>query len=274
MMPRIVNLTACLLAAAPLFAGKRIQMESADLATKGVEQQEMLLDATRFRVNSGNTSMIFLTGGGRSRMLVLDKSRNEYMEMDQQTMDQMGQMLQGMMAQMEQMMKGMPPEQRAMMEQMMKGKMPQMPAAAAAPPTVYAAQGRGSVNGFACTNYEGTRAGQKVAEVCAAQPEDLKLAAADFQVFQKMQEFIKGLVQAMQNSPLIASVNAGLAETGFEGFPVQRTTFVNGQATRREQLKSVTDAAFTDADFSVGNARKTEIPDMSGMMGAGRGRGK
>jgi len=80
---------------------QRIQMESTDLATKATDQQELLLDATRFRTNNGNTSAIFLTDGGRNRMLMLTKSRNEYMEMDQQTMDQMGQAMQGVAAQME-----------------------------------------------------------------------------------------------------------------------------------------------------------------------------
>lgn len=272
MTKSIVWLAACLLAALPVWAGKRIQMESTDLATKAVETQELLLDATRFRVNTPSTSMIFLTSGGRSRMLMLDKSRNEYTEIDQQTMDQMGQMMQGMMAQMEAMMKNMPPEQRAMMEQMMKGKMPQ----AAAPPaaTMYTARGRATVNGFACTNYEGTRAGQKVAEVCAAQPADLKLAAADFDVFRKMQEFMKAVLQAVANSPFASEANAGLAETGFEGFPVRRTSFVNGQAARQEVVKSAADATFTDADFSAGNARKTELPAMGGLAAPGRGPGK
>ena len=261
----------CLLAVAPLFAGKRIQMESTDLTSKATKQQEMLVDSTRFRVNDGNTSVIFLTDGGRNRMLMLDKSRNEYMEMDQQMMDQMGQAMQGMAAQMEAAMKGMPPEQRAMMEQMMKGKMPQ--AAAAPAPTTYAAKGRGTVNGFACTNYDGTRAGQKVAEVCAAQPADLKLAPADFQVFRKMQEFADGMRQAMANSPFAAAANVNVGASGVDGFPVQSTTFLNGQATRQEVLKTVVDATFTEADFSVGGARKTEMPDMSGL-GGGKGKAK
>jgi len=162
---KFLILSVCFLGALPLFAGKRIQMESTDLATKATEQDELLLDATRFRMNSGKTSAIFLTDGGRSRMLVLDKSRNEYMEIDQQTMDQMGQAMQGVAAQMEAAMKGMTPEQRAMMEQMMKGKMPAA-AAAPAPTTTYTAKGRGSVNGIACTNYDGMRAGQKVSEIC------------------------------------------------------------------------------------------------------------
>jgi len=263
------------MAALPLFAGKRIQTETTNLSDKTTKQQELLLDATRFRTNYGNTSVMFLTDGGRNRLVMLDKTRNEYTEIDQQTMDQMGQAMQGISAQMEAAMKDMPPEQRAqmqqMMEQMMKGKMPQ--AAAAPARTSYAAKGRGTANGFACTNYEGTRGGQKVAEVCAAQPADLKLAPAEFQVFRKMQEFTAGLTQALQNSPMATGINLNMGDAGVDGFPVQRTTFQNGQATEQEAIKSVTDANFTDADFSVGNARRTEMPDMSGL-GGGRGKAK
>jgi len=269
---KFLTLCVCFLAALPLFAGKRIQMESTDLATKATEQDELLLDATRFRVNNGNTSAIFLTDGGRSRMLILNKSRNEYMEIDQQTMDQMGQAMQGVAAQMEAAMKGMTPEQRDMMEKMMKGKMPA--AAAPAPTTTYTAKGRGTANGIACTNYDGMRAGQKVSEICAAQPADLKLGAADFQVFQKMQQFMGGLQRSLQNSPFASMVNSRLADNGISGFPIKGTTFQNGQATKEDALKSITEAAFTDADFSVGNAKKTEMPDMSGLTGAGKGKGK
>ena len=267
-----LTLCLCFLAAVPLFAGKRIQMESTNLTSKATEQQEILLDSTRMRMNSGNTSVMFLTDGGRNRMVTIDKSRNEYMEIDQQTMDQMGQAMQGVAAQMEAAMKGMTPEQRAMMEQVMKGKMPQ--AAAPAPSTTYTAKGRGTVNGIACTNYEGMRAGQKVAEICAAQPGELKLAAADFQVFQKMQGFMGGMQRALQNSPFASAVNSRLADNGISGFPIKGTTFQNGQATREDVLKSITETAFTDADFSIGNAKKTEMPDMSSLTGGGKGKAK
>jgi uncharacterized protein YabE (DUF348 family) len=156
---------------------------------------------------------------------------------------------------------------------MMKGKMPPGAAGGSPATTAFAAKGRATVNGFACTNYEGTRAGQKVSEICAAQPADLKITANDYQVFRKMQEFADGLRKAMQNSPLAGALNLNVAQSGVDGFPVQSTTFENGQVTRKEVVKSVADAALTDAEFSVGSARKTEMPDMTGG-GRGRGRGK
>jgi hypothetical protein len=110
------------LAAAPLWAAKRIQMETTDFTKNKTTPREILVDADRLRINDGDTSVMFLTKGG-NRLVTLNKTRNEYQEMDQAMFDAMGQQLSGMMAQMEAALKGMPPAQRAQMEQMMKGKM-------------------------------------------------------------------------------------------------------------------------------------------------------
>src|SRR5579863_6969335 len=142
-----VGLAAAL--ATPLWAGVRIQVESTNVGTGETTKQEILLDAERLRLNmtgkDSNRSVMFLTDGGRDRMVMLDKERNEYREMDQQTMNQVSQQLQGVMAQMQEKMKDMPPQQREMIEKMMKGKMGQMPGQAAAPArTTYTAKGSGS----------------------------------------------------------------------------------------------------------------------------------
>ena len=174
-------------------------------------------------------------------------------------MKQMAEQMSGMMAQMQAAMKNMPPEQRAMMEKMMKGKMPQ--AAAAAPKTVYTAKGSGSVNGFSCTKYEGDLSGVKESEVCAALPAQIKLTPADLQIFEKMKQFSSSSLSALANSPVKISVPSGYGfEEGYEGLPIQKTDFENGQATKRSELKSITRTNFTDADFSLGDAKKVELP--------------
>ncbi len=246
---------------APLFAGVRIVAEDTDLATKKVTTDQILLDANRMRMESDDgRSIMFLTDGGRNRMVVLDKAKNQYQEIDEATMKQLGQQLSAAMAQMQAQLKNMPPEQRAMMEKMMKGKMPQA-AAAAAPKTVYTAKGSGSVNGFSCTRYEGDLAGKKEAEVCAALPAQLKLTPGDLQIFERMRQFSASLVSTLANSPVKVKVPTGYGlDQGYEGFPIQRVDFENGQATKRSELKSITRVNLTDADFSLGNAKKVELP--------------
>ena len=201
-------------------------------------------------------------------MVMLDKAKNQYQEMDEATMKQMADQMSGAMAQMEAAMKNMPPEQRAMMEKMMKGKMPQAAAAAAPPKTVYTAKGSSTVNGFSCTKYEGTRGGEKEADVCAAVPAQLKLTPSDMQIFEKMREFSSTLLSALANSPVKISVPKNSLEAGYEGFPIQRTDYSGGQPTTRGELKSITRVNFSDADFSLGNAKKVEMP----IPGAGRGK--
>jgi len=269
-MKRLTLVAAAALAASSLFAGVRIQSEDTNLATKKVSTDVILLDANRLRVDSDDgKSVMFLTDGGRNRMVMLDKAKNQFQEIDEETMKQMGQQMSAAMAQMQAAMKNMPPDQRAMMEKMMKGKMPQ--AAAAAPKTVYTAKGSGSVNGFSCTKYEGDLSGVKESEVCAALPAQIKLTPADLQIFEKMKQFSSSLLSALANSPVHISVPSGYGfEEGYEGFPIQKIDFENGQATKRSELKSITRTNFTDADFSLGNAKKVELPIPGGARGKQR----
>jgi hypothetical protein len=262
-MKRLLCIAAAL--AAPLWAGVRIQVESTNVGTGETTKQEILLDAERMRVNitgkDSNTSVMFLTDGGRNRMVMLDKGRNEYREMDQQTMNQAAQQMQGAMAQMQEQMKNMPPEQREMMEKMMKGKMGQIAGRGAAPVrTTYTAKGGGSVNGFSCTKYEGTRGAEKVSELCAAKPSDIKFSPSDFQVFEKMKEFVSGFQNALANTPFGGGGFRDMADPGFEGYPIQQTIFRNGQPEVKMETKSIARASFGDADFSLGSAKKVEMP--------------
>jgi hypothetical protein len=252
-----------LLAAPTYAAGLRAQVESTKVDTGEATHQEILLDADRLRVNitgkDTSTSIMFLTDGGRDRMVMLNKNRNEYREMDQQTVAQMSQQLQGVMAQMQEKMKDMPPQQREMMEKMMKGKMGQAAGRGAAQMrTVYTAKGSGSVNGFSCTKYDGVRGTEKVAEVCAAKPGELKFSPSDFQVFEKMKEFAASLQNAFTNA-IGAGDFRSMAELGYEGFPVEQITFSGGKPELKTEMKSITRASLSDADFSLGSAKKVEM---------------
>jgi hypothetical protein len=264
----ILLLTAIL--AAPAFGAVRIEVDTVKLGNGETTKQEILLDAARMRTNftskTDNSSVLFLTDGGRNRIDMLDKNKNEYHEIDQQTIEQMSQQLQGAMAQMQEQMKNMTPEQRAMMEKMMKGR-GQIAAALTSPvKTIYVAKGSSSVNGFPCTKYDGMRGDEKVKEICAAKPSELKFSAADFQVFDKMKEFSKSL-QSLSQSPL-GNAYAGITDPGYEGFPVQSIDFENGKPTEKTELKSIQRASFSDADFSLGSAKKVDL------MPARQGRGK
>jgi hypothetical protein len=262
---KLISLTAIFLAAAPLWAGVRIKAEMTDLKTNKTTQQEMLLDNDRLRVNINNgegnsSSVLFLTDGGRERMVMLDPARNEYREMDRQSMEQVSQQLQGVMSQLQSQLQNLPPEQRARVEQMMKGRAGPASQAGAAPArTTYAAKGSSTVNGFACTNYEGTRGSEKVADVCAAKPAHVRFNPADFQVFEKMKEFAGSFASGLANAPLANNRFADLMQAGYEGFPIQQTSYSGGQATTKMEVKSIERAGLSDADFSLGSAKKVDL---------------
>lgn len=253
-----ISLSAIILAAAPLWAGVRVKAEQTDIKTNETTQQEMLLDTERLRANERNRSMLFLTDGGRDRMVVLDTARNEYREMDRQSIEQVSQQLQGVMGQLQSQLQNLPPEQRARLEQMMKGRMGQA-GQPAAPLTTYTAKGSGSVNGFPCTQYEGMRGAEKVADLCAAKPADVRFSASDFQVIEKMREFGANMLTTLANSPLANSRVADLMQPGYEGLPVQQTSYSGGQAINKWEVKSIERVSFSDTDFSLGNAKKVDL---------------
>lgn len=263
---RLLSCFTLAVAAAPLWAGVRIKVDVTDLASKAVTQQELLLDTGRMRMNmtpatGPKTSVLFLTDGGRNRIVMLDSERNEYREMDQQTMAQLSQQLQGAMSQLQAQLQNMPPEQRAAMEKMMAGRMGQLAGqGAAAPKTVYTARGSASANGFACTKYDGMRGAEKVMELCAAKPGDLHLEAADFQTIEKLRDFVSQMTAGLANSPLAQTRVGDWVQPGIEGFPVQSMAYSGGQATMRTDVKQAERASFSDADFSVGSAKKVDMP--------------
>jgi hypothetical protein len=205
------------------------------------------------------TSVLFLTDRGRERIVVLDS--HQYRVRDKQSMEEMSQQV---MSQLQAGLQNLPPEQRVRVEQMMKGGVgPGGQAAGSRIRITYTAKGSGSVNGFACTKYEGTRGAAKVVELCAAKPSDFHFNAADFEVFQKMREFGAslgtGLAGGVGVSPFAATRVSELMEPGFDSFPVQHTWYGDGLATTKMEVKSIERANFSEADFSLGSAKKVDL---------------
>jgi hypothetical protein len=256
----MTKMIASLAFAVPLMAAVSIVSESA--TGSRTSTQTILIDSTRMKSEMTSTSgegatVLFLTDGGRDRMVLLDKTKNEYREIDQQSMAQMTGQMQGAMAQLNERLKNMPPEQRAMLEKMMKGSMPPGFGQAAKPdPISYKAVGSTTINGFACTMHEGTRGGEKVVEVCAAQPSQLKVSPADMQVFEKLKQFTAAMTDQVGN---FARGIDQYFDTGVPGFPVRRVTYSGGQVTHRSEVKSVGRVNVGDADFSLGSARKVDL---------------
>jgi hypothetical protein len=93
--------------------------------------------------------------------------------------------------------------------------------------------------------------------VCASQPADVHFNPSDFQVFEKMRQFSADLANS---NPLLSGAKTSyLMNPGFDGYPVERINYSADQATTKWQVKSIERANLSDADFSLGSAKKAEL---------------
>jgi hypothetical protein len=220
-----------------------------------VTTNNILLDRTHMRAESrsGNEQVAFVYDGSAqvARMINLDKKT--YFEMTRAQAQQMGQQADSAMAAMQEQLKNMPPEQRQMVEQMMRARgLGAGPTRGGGPPASerieYRRTGTDKVAQFPCTKYEGYRGQAKVVEVCAAEPRDLGVTAADFEVTRQFAEFIK--IMLPQAADQIATYGS-VEEQGFAGFPVRRTSFRNGAVESVSELAELRRETIPPATFDV-----------------------
>ena len=145
--------------------------------------------------------------------------------------------------------------------------------AAALAKTVYTAKGSSSANGFSCTKYDGMSNGQKTVDLCAAPSSVVHFAPTDYAVFDHMKKFTESMQQMAANSPMGGLDTYNFTNPGYQGIPVETTTYSGGKAVTKTELKSVKSASFSDADFSLGSATKREMP-MMGTPGTAGAKGK
>ncbi len=248
------TLLLVLLCSIPSWAGKRIVM---NMTVDGVSQRlETLVEPTRLRMNMGDlASIIFLTDGGRSRIVTLTPATNQYMEIDQAIFIELQTSLDGLFAKL-------PPEMRDQLKEQMRKEttsvaQPQVPK--------MVLSGERTVKGFPCKVYAVMNGDLKTQEVCVASAADLGISSADAAVFGLMRTFSEELLRSLSQLPFPMQLD------GFEqylnplsgtrdGQGVQVIHYENGKATAEDLIQSVDDATFTDADFSTGTAVKREMP--------------
>jgi len=215
---------------------------------------QIQLDKTHMRSEShaSSESMAFLFDDGSKTARVVNMDKKTYMEMNAAMQQQMQQA----MAQMQAQLASLPPAQRAAMEQMMKGR-GGFPGAggAEAPKIEYRQAGSDKVGQWACTKYDGYQGQQKVMEVCAADPKDLGVTSADFEVAKHLADFLRGFMPQAANQ-IVVSGNP--AEQGFSGIPVRRTTYVNGRPDTVSEIKEVRREAIPASAFQVPSGFKRE----------------
>ena len=219
----------------------------------------MQLDSTHVRADLGRGSngAVVVFDGTAQVLRMIDSERKSYREVTRAQTAQVGALLAAVQAQLEKF----PPEQRKAMEAMLRGRAGMLAGGPALAPISYARTGPSKVGAWGCVLYDGLRDGQKVVEICAADGAEFGLTAADFQGVRQLVEFVKVLV------PLAAdeiAVYGSLEEQGFAGFPVRRTTLVNGMPDTVTELVDLRRESIPASAFEVPAAftREELFPNM------------
>ena len=214
---------------------------------------QIQLDKTHIRAESraSGENMAFVFDENGQTLRVINFDQKTYIEMDGVLKQQMQEQL----AQIQEQLKQLPPDQRAVIEQAMRGRggVPGLQPAK----LEYRQAGSDKVGNWACTKYEGYQGPQKVMDVCAAEPKQLGVTAADFEVAKHLAEFLQGFFPTAANQIVVAGTQT---EQGFSGIPVRRTTYVNGRADTVSEIKEVRREAIPASAFEVPSGFKRQTP--------------
>lgn len=230
-----------LLLAAPAAAQQGIVMVMNDTSGSQKTQARMQLDRTHVRteIRDDGRPMVVTYDSGSQVMRMIDAGNRTYMEITEADIKQMA----GALSQLQGIQ--LPPE----VQKQLGGRgIPGMPGGGAPPQrTTYKKTGTSTVGQWACTNYDGFRGAEKVAEVCAADS-GIDLTAADFQVVQRLADMMRSMnPQGADQMAVYGSADA----QGFAGFPVRRIDFRNGKPQSTSELTELRREAIPAATWAV-----------------------
>ena len=267
-MARIVACAAfaCLLGVV-VHAAEGVLIVSKVTSGGSTRTSEVQIEKNRMRADvgdiTGSGKQIVLFDSSRQVLDIIYVDRKTYNELTKADIDRFASQVQDLMGQVQSMMANMPPEQRAQMEAMMRGRGASMPAMSPAK-TTYTKTGTDKVGRWTCDKYEGTRDGQKVADLCTVDPNVLGLSAADADIMRQLAGFFSRLIP--QGSP---AFDVGrMEDQGFSGIPVRSASTIAGRETTTE-LTDVSRQNFADSLFTV--PAGFQKVDFMPAMGRGRG---
>lgn len=249
-------------------AGVVLKGRITELEEKKTSEMVMYVDASRLRVDTraggADMSMILLVAGDDYQLIMLNRKENQYQVMDRKTAAQIDEAVSAAMAQMEAQLKQLPPEQRAMVEKMMGQKLGGAAKPAEPPALSYRAAGTGTAGDRPCKKYEVFQGQEKVSELCAVPPAALGLTADEMALFDKAAAAMEDMTRGVRRYFDVGSIKGAISVRQIDGFPVEQVIFREGKPSARMQIYAAEQRALTDADFSTGDAKRMEMPRMSG----------
>ena len=259
----VAALVVALSPAAPALADSTITMHDA----AGTPQSLIEVKGSMARMSTPGQADYMLFDASREVIIHVDAERQEYMEIDRDTlkefsaaMSEMQQQMAPQIAQMREQLKSLPPEQRAMIEQQM-GAMAGMAAAGSKPAEAVTLVKRGSdkVAGFRCQVYDAMQGKEKVSEVCLATAADAGVSKADFATLTAMMAFMREMASSAQKLSAMGGA-APIMLGGAEGVPISVKEFRGG---REYAVAGVSDKTVKEARFNEYKTyQKKQMPPM------------
>jgi hypothetical protein len=248
--------------ASPLQAAEGFLMVEKTVTGTATRTTSVQLERDRMRAEltgpAGDT-MIVVFDGPQQVLRTISVARKSYTEMTKADADRIGAQVTMSVDAMKEKMAKLPPEQRAKMEAMMTklGVMGPTAFAASATRPEYRRAGSDKVGKWTCDKYDGFRNGEKVAEVCAADPKTLGLTAADFEISKQVSAFFQKLLP--QGEDQIMGIGT-LDTQGFEGIPLRRIRYKAGKAEMTSEVTEVTRQNFAASSYDVPAGFQKQTP--------------
>lgn len=195
----------------------------------------------------------------RNTGILVDTTRREYREIDQDTLESYSTMLTGLRENLRQRLRSLPPAQRARLEQHMES-MIHFPAADMLPDMegIHSQpRGRRTVVGFECVAHLLLRGKRPVAEVCLATAPNARMAAQDFATMTAMMDFLRKLAGSLQQLGNLSGNNARSLMNALEGVPVAIQDFQN---RRSYMVRGVSDEPLDSSLFTTYRGYKKQDP--------------
>ncbi len=247
-------LLVCCVLAIPTLAGKRVIMEGTQGPTK--VRSELLLDGNRLRLNDGRGGSVLVTRNGQTfEVLSLDTTKRQYFAVDQSMMDGLAAALQDAQKRIDDIAEKMAPEQREQFKNL-----------ATVPEIRYEDAGDDRVDGVPCILFEQFLGEVKSFETCVAKPRDLGITEEEYRIAIEFGEYQMKMMEKLRNTSIGRTLDSLemtlMMNPELRGIALRAGSVSPGAASFHERLVSVEAVAFTDADFSLGDAVRVDPPSM------------
>jgi hypothetical protein len=231
------------IATVPAAAG--VRLITGDRSGPAGYRSELSLDGKAARIDLPEPRVTILFRKDRQVAWVVNHAEKTYVEISRSDVQEIAGRLAQARAMLEEKIEYLSSPQREMMEEMLNRQLPGL--GTTADPDYSKVESRVRLRGWNCDHYEGTRDGEKVADVWTVNPRELGLGPEDVAVLSDLGEFLEGLadrVGASMATLLLDRPDGG----GIDGIPVRYVGYTGRSIHVEQEVLELTPMTF-DASF-------------------------